>query len=82
MKKFVIGATAMLLSVAGFSGLANAYPPDTTTTIIGQETPTTTGGIPRTGGDIDSSLVLGASAVALGAGMVLVTRRRRRPQHS
>ena len=83
MKNLVIGTSAMLLSVAGFGGLANAYPPDTTTTIVGQIPPdTTTRGIPHTGGDVDSSLVLGASAVALGAGLVLVTRRRRRPLHS
>lgn len=87
MKKLVIGATAAMLSLIGFSGMADAYPPDSTTTTTDVDTeppsPTTTdrGQIPRTGGDIDSSLMVGASAVALGAGMVLVTRRRRRPLH-
>jgi LPXTG-motif cell wall-anchored protein len=86
MKKLVIGATAAMLSLIGFSGMANAYPPDSTTTTTDVDTeppgPTTTvRQIPRTGGDVDSSLMVGASAVALGAGMVLVTRRRRRPLH-
>ena len=86
----MIAASAVLLSVAGFAGVADAYPvptpPTTAVAVAGPTTPTTvptptTAGarlLPRTGGDIDNSLALGASVVALGAGLVLVTRRRLR----
>ena len=81
----MVAASAVLLSVAGFAGVADAYPvptpPTTAVAVAGPTTPTTTVGprlLPRTGGDIDNSLALGASVVALGAGLVLVTRRRLR----
>ena len=82
MRKPIIAATAILLSTAGVVGVAHAspsggYPP---TTSVGQEVPTTTspGQIPKTGGDPDNTILLGLSAVAVGAGLVVVTRRRRR----
>ncbi len=80
----MIAASAVLLSVAGFAGVADAYPvptPPTTEVAVEAPLPTTTVGprlLPRTGGDIDGSLALGASVVALGAGLVLITRRRLR----
>ncbi len=78
----MIAASAVLLSVAGFAGVADAYPvptPPTTVLAVAPPIPTTTTAprlLPRTGGDIDGPLALGASVVALGAGLVLVTRRR------
>ena len=76
----MIAASAVLLSVAGFAGVADAYPvptPPTTEVAVEAPIPTTVVRLlPRTGGDIDSSLALGASVVALGAGLVLITRRR------
>ena len=77
----MIAASAVLLSVAGFAGVADAYPVPTPPPEVAVEAPvpTTTAAprlLPRTGGDIDGPLALGASVVALGAGLVLVTRRR------
>ena len=81
MRKSMIAASAVLLSVAGFAGVADAYPvptPPTTEIVVAPPIPTTSAPrlLPRTGGDIDGSLALGASVVALGAGLVLITRRR------
>ena len=83
MRKSMIAASAVLLSVAGVAGVADAYPvptPPTTEVAVEAPVPTTAGvrQLPRTGGDIDNSLALGASVVALGAGLVLITRRRLR----
>ena len=81
MRKSMIAASAILLSVAGSAGVADAYPlptPPTTEVEVDLPIPTTTAArlLPRTGGDIDGSLALGGSVVALGAGLVLITRRR------
>lgn len=82
MRKLLIATSAVVLSVAGFTGVANAYPvptPPTTELAVQPPPPPTAEPIlPRTGGNIDDSLMLGASVVALGAGFVLVTRRRKR----
>lgn len=81
MRKMLIATSAAVLSVVGFSGVASAYPvPTPPTTIVAVQPPITTEPkLPVTGGNIDDSLVLGASVAALGAGLILVTRRRRRP---
>lgn len=85
MRKLLFATSAAVLSVAGFSGVANAYPVPTPPTTEQAQLPPGSipilpePALPRTGGNIDDSLVLGASVVALGAGFVLVTRRRKRP---
>ncbi len=83
MRKMLIATSAAVLSVAGFSGVADAYPvptPPTTEVAVQPPAPNTTEPkLPVTGGNIDDSLVLGASVAALGAGLILVTRRRKRP---
>ena len=86
MRKLVVATSAVVLSIAGITGVvgvADAYPPSTPpTTEVGVQPPlpTTTirRGLPVTGGDVNDSLVFGASAAALGAGLILITRRRRR----
>lgn len=86
MRKLVVATSAVVLSIAGITGVvgvADAYPPSTPpTTEVGVQPPlpTTTirRGLPETGGDVNDSLVFGASAAALGAGLILITRRRRR----
>lgn len=83
MRKLMIATSAVVLSIAGFAGVADAYPPSTpptTEVIVLPPPPTIPPGVklPETGGDIDDSLVFGASVAALGAGLILVTRRRRR----
>jgi len=87
MRKLVVATSAVVLSIAGITGVvgvADAYPPSTPpTSEVGVQPPlpTTTTirrGLPETGGDVNDSLVFGASAAALGAGLILITRRRRR----
>ena len=86
MKKAIIAtASGLLLSasvfVAGAQADSVAYPPTTT---VEQESggPVTTtiyveSQIPATGGDAGSPIALGATVFAIGAGLVLVTRRRK-----
>lgn len=91
MKKAIIAtASGLLLSasvfVAGAQGVGAdsvAYPPSTPpSTDVESGGPVTTtiyveSQIPATGGDAGSPIALGATVLALGAGLVLVTRRRK-----
>ena len=83
MKKPLIAASAVLLSL-GFAGVADAYPvPTPPTTEVGVRPPTPPPDnpqLPATGGDINESLLMGAAVAALGGGLILVTRRRKHTQ--
>jgi LPXTG-motif cell wall-anchored protein len=71
----------------GGTAAASSYPPDgsTPTTVLSggdsaQASPQTpTGELPQTGSDSELAVKLAAGAVAAGAGLVVVARRRRRP---
>jgi LPXTG-motif cell wall-anchored protein len=85
----VVVFTAALGAAGALGGTAAAssYPPDgsTPTTVLSggdtaQAAPQTpTGELPQTGSDSEMAVRLAAGAVAAGAGLVIVARRRRRP---
>lgn len=83
----LLSASVFVAGVQGVGADSVAYPPTTTevesnlptTTDVESQLPTTTlvGQIPASGSDAGTPLALGATVLALGAGLLLVTRRRK-----
>lgn len=89
MKKIIVALAAVTFVVFGPTSLvqANPYPTTTTTddevqpppvTLPSTTTTTLAQGLPPTGSNIDSTLIIGGSIVLVGAGLVIGVRQRRR----
>jgi LPXTG-motif cell wall-anchored protein len=89
-RKFIIGAALLPAGLAGGSVAASDYPPTAPPPSIaqpssvggaGSEAPAerqgTTGQLPATGSDAAGLIMIAGGAVAAGAGLLVVTRRRR-----
>ncbi len=84
------GALGAAVAIGGTAG-ASSYPPDgsTPTAVLSaggqsaQLAPTALAApsaqLPQTGSDSDATMKIAAGAVVAGAGLIVVTRRRRRP---
>jgi LPXTG-motif cell wall-anchored protein len=74
MKKFAALATiAGVLTFGGTAGAAGDYPPSGV-----KPASASSGGLPATGSDSNDTLVIAAGALVAGAGLLAVTKLRRR----
>ena len=90
-RKFVIGAALVAAGLAGGSVAASDYPPDVPpqrTVLTSSQGGATegpvalrqpSGQLPSTGSDTASLVMVAGGAVVAGAGLLVVTRRRRHP---
>jgi len=92
-KKFIIGSAIVAAGLAGGSAAASDYPPDvapqSTVLTSSQASPSAPQGIritssrlPETGSDTGSVIKIAGGALVAGAGLLVVTRRRRQPAAS
>ena len=85
LRRWIVGATLGATALLGGTAAASDYPPDDTTVTTvprgGGEPPTTStsGDLPATGTETNSTLKIAGGAVVAGAGMLVAAKLRRRP---
>jgi len=84
LKVWIVAATLGATALTGGTAAASDYPPgdESVTTVPqgGETTPSRPAGeLPATGSDSNSTVKIAGGAIAAGAGLVIASRLRRRP---